>query len=171
MLNNHTKQSGFTLVEVMVAMVIVVVGVLALQSFYAGIIRSEQLSQERITAVHMAEQIIEEWQQRSAPPNPSVNPLPTVNCATNPATTLTLGAATACTSSSGAATTFSITPTEARSQAPLPPNHANNNTTGIIWGDMADIGGVTPNIRTVTVSWNYKGATKSIMLTHLTPAP
>jgi len=163
MLNKQTKESGFTLVEVMVAMVIVVVGVLALQSFYAGIIRSEQLSEERITAVHMAEQVIEQWQQS--------NVLPSLNCKTNANKALTLATATACASSSGAGTTFSIMATEATAQAPLPPNHPNNATAGIIWGNMSGIGGIIPKIRTVTVSWNYKGTTKSIMLTHLTPAP
>ncbi len=146
------------MVEVMVAVTIVTVGVLALQAFYTGILRSEQLSQDRIIAVHMAEQIIEEWQQS--------NILPKVNCTTNPKTPLTLATATLCTPSNSTGTVFSITPTSVTAQAPFAKAAGQ-----VVWGNMVAMAGITPKIRTVTVSWDYKGQPKSIMLTHLTPAP
>jgi len=168
---NRQRQSGFTLVEAMLAMVIVSTGALALQSFYTAIIRSEQLSQERLVAVHMAEQIIEGWQQLNSDLPPSAT------CTTG-AVTLTLGTPTDCTPTGSNTTVFSITATSTVAQAPMA-------TTGVpTWGNMpdaTDINGapvldanntpITPKIRTVTINWNYKGEIKSVMLTHLTEAP
>jgi len=155
------QQSGFTLVEAMLSMVIVSIGALALQSFYAAIIRSEQLSQERLVAVHMAEQIIESWQQSNTTLPPQVD------CVAG-LVTLTLNTPTACTPTGSNAKAFSITANTSNAMAPM-------TGTGVpTWSNIPILDpygvptGLSPQIRTVTVSWDYKGETKSVMLTHLT---
>lgn len=167
MYNSSTHQ-GFTLVEVMISVVIVSVGVLALQTFYGSIIRSQQLSQERLVAVHMAEQVIEGWQ------NSSTDALPSISCTTG-TQQLVAGTATVCTSTSGIQTEFTVLATSTTAKAPLPPSHPNGVAGSVVYGDMngatsgvSPYAWIVPKIKTVTVSWAYKGETKSVMLTHLT---
>jgi len=165
-------QSGFTLVEAMLAMVIVSIGALALQSFYTAVIRSQQLSQERLIAVHMAEQIIEGWQQSNT------DLPPTVDCTEGSPTTLTLDTAVTCTPTGGNSKPFSITAKRTIAMAPMP-----NNPGAPTWRTMPgaiDIYGnpsldangtpIEPMVRTITINWDYKGETKTVMLTHLTRA-
>ncbi len=161
-----SSERGFTLIEAMLAMVIVSIGVLALQTFYTSILQSEVTSEARLTAVHMAEQIIEEWQQSN-----TTNP-PSVQCAAG-LTTLPLDTPTTCVSTGSNKTSFSITASISPAKAPMPPATAGGT---VSWKPMPAYtppGGVaiTPYTRSVTVSWQYKGETRQVMLTHLTRLP
>ena len=178
------KQRGFTLVEVLVALVVISVGMLALGSFYTSMIQQESVAQERITAVHMAEQLIEDWERD--------NQIPTPNCIAAPNTKpvpLVLGTATiACkvAVSTAIPMTYDILIDEKPAKAPLPVTHPSNkslpkvlnSSAGVDFYTMLTLADVYGNIiqnsppvmvRSVKVSWVH-GTKKphSVLLTHIT---
>ncbi len=162
-----SSERGFTLIEAMLAMVIVSIGVLSLQAFYSSILQSEVTSEARLTAVHMAEQIIEEWQQSN-----TTNP-PSVQCAAGP-TALPLDTPTTCVGTGSNTTSFSITASISPARAPMPPATAGGTVNWAVMSPYTNPNtGVTiaPYTRAVTVSWQYKGETRQVMLTHLTRLP
>ncbi len=174
MINQPSINKGFSLVEVMITMLMVTVGMLALGSFYLASIKSERMAQERISAVHLAEQIIEDWQ--------NTNTLPTPDCevAGAPAGALVLGITTsACVLNHGIPAPFDILITESDAQAPIPNGHVLHSTgnpldapeMGSLLQDPADAGSDTVKVRTVQVSWTIDGDTRSVMLTHITRRP
>jgi len=172
------KQRGFTLVEVLVALVVISVGMLALGSFYTSMIQQESIAQERITAVHMAEQLIEDWERDNQPPTPSCK-------VGNNAPTLVLGTVTTgCKASVATAVpmTYDILIDEQPAKAPLPVTHPNNpsvttnNSSGVGMYPMLTLtnaqGQVIQNsppvmVRSVRVSWTHD-VTRSVQLTHIT---
>jgi len=177
------KQKGFTLVEVLVALVVISVGMLALGAFYTSMIKQESIAQERIEAVHMAEQLIEDWERTNKPPTP--------NCTVPNGTVKPLIVGTqlqGCTVDigKGVPVSFDILINEQPAKAPLPVSHPNNpNTiTPVINSSGVDVytmlqktdvyGNVIQNsppvmVRSVTVSWTH-GTKKphSVLLTHIT---
>jgi len=117
-------KQGFTLVEILVTLVIVSVGMLALGSFYTSMISQESIAQERITAVHMAEQLMEDWSASNTPPTPT--------CKVNGATpTLIVNTGTQntktpnCVASVGVPIAYTILLREKAAKAPLPVSHPN----------------------------------------------
>jgi len=169
--------SGFTLIEIMVALVIVSVGVLALGSFGISTLTSGQVSRDRLTAVHLAEQVIEEWQ--------STDTLPTLDtgyCQTATAwasstantvapcpTTDTVTTSTAdCTPLTGEKITYSITTSESRVCGPQAAGgtaFAFYGTTSVMGSTIANA--TPPRTKVVTISWTQKGVARSVYLTHL----
>jgi len=168
-------KQGFTLVEILVALVIVSVGMLALGSFYTSMISQEGIAQERITAVHMAEQLIEDWEAN--------NTLPTPNClvaGAQPA--LALATATSnCVPTKGTPIAYTILLNESAATAPLPVTHPNNpslnvaNSLGVAMYPMltqSANGNVIANsrpvmVRSVKVSWTHEKK-RTVQLTHIT---
>jgi len=170
--------SGFTLIEILVALVIVSIGVLAIGSFGISSMSVGQTSRERLTAVHLAEQIIEAWQSTDA--------LPTLNtdyCQTAVAWTAATSTSTApcpttdtvttstasCITQSGSKITYSISAKESRvCGAP-----AAGGVSLAFFGTTSVIPGATiananpPETKVVTVSWTRRGQTRSVYLTHL----
>jgi len=162
----HPLQRGFTLIEIMVSLTIISVAVLSLGGFSIGVIGSGQVDRERLTAVHLAEQVLEFWQN-------DVNnyaPVIAVNCTFTTTTTLpAYPVSTTCTSSSGVSASFTIKVAILTATAPLPSNpNANNSNPGAF--SVRDMIGVTPSIpaiKVATVSWNHKGKVRSVALTGL----
>jgi len=172
------KQQGFTLVEILVTLVIVSVGMLALGSFYTSMISQESIAQERITAVHMAEQLIEDWELNNLIPTPNCQVAGTVP-------TLALGVTTTgckALATTGIPITYEILLIERPALAPLPVTHPNNpsvtttDASGLGMYTMLQtidpygniIGGSPPvMVRSVQVSWIH-GTQHKVYLTHIT---
>jgi len=165
------NNKGFSLIEVMVAMVIATIGMLALGSFYMASIKSERISQERINAVHLAEQIIEDWQ------NTNIPPVPECKVGGVAAAALVLGTLLeSCVPTDGVSTPFDILIDESDAKAPVPNGHLLHST-----GDPLDAPemrslltdptyplSATVKVRTIKVSWSLYGEALEIMLTHIT---
>lgn len=166
---------GFTLIEVMVTLLIVSVGMLALGAFYSSLIGSESDAQKRLAAVHMAEQLIEDWQKNSVLPTPDCT-LTTGPSAGNAAGQLSTGTSiTACQVNMGTKIKFDILLKTVSAKGPVPPNHLNNpnasalNKTklAVLLTDPADAGSLAVKVRSVRVSWDHKGQTKFVVLTSI----
>jgi len=165
-------EKGFSLIEAMVTMLIVSVGMLALGSFYMSSIRSEGASQQRLAAVHLAEQIIEDWQHTTT------NTLPTPNCkvAGAAAGQLALNTTiTSCVPNDGVPVPFDILIEEADAKAPITNSHAlYAGAAGgpPMMGSLLRDTGTNVKVRKVKVSWtNAGGQAKHILLTHITRKP
>ena len=168
---------GFTLIETMVTLLIVSVGMLALGSFYVALIGSESDAQKRLAAVHMAEQLIEDWQKNNALPNAECALTQAYNGQPVGATSvpLLIGNTMSCKTTAGPDFIFDILLQEQPAKAPLPPNHPNNpNAAGpnqSVMGELlinpAVAGGATVNVRSVKISWNHKGQPKFVILTSI----
>lgn len=167
------KSRGFTLIEILVALVIVSVGVMALGSFGVSILGSGQVARERLTAVHLAEQVVEFWQNNAAdrPPNIASNTCALSKRTSDPSS---YPVTVSCTPDAGIGISYTIIVNAATAQAPLPttPGHSfspidNTGTAGI--RDM--VGAVTPMTKVVTVNWSNKGRSHTIYLTHITRMP
>ncbi len=74
MMVGGTRERGFTLIEVMVAMMIALIGSLALGTLFIGSMNSDSLAREREGATNLAKRIMEDW---VASPTDA---LPTPNC-------------------------------------------------------------------------------------------
>jgi|GEM_PF-2339430 len=168
---NGSLKNGFTLIEVLVALVIISVGVLSLGGFSLSSLGSDQVSRERLTAVHLAEQILEEWQQAGVLPvldtsnyckavatwnistAPTVAPCPTTK-------TVTISTAS-CTPLFGTQINYNIVVKE----SPLcGPSKVSGSSYVFFNGTVAVPKPVT---KVVTVSWQHKGSSHSVYLTHL----
>jgi len=176
-------RQGFTLVEILVTLVIVSVGMLALGAFYTSMISQESIAQERISAVHMAEQLIEDWEANDSLATPTT---PTPDClVAGAAVTLVVGTATQnCVApiTKGIPIAYTILLNETAAQAPLPVTHPNNPS--VVVADASGLGmypmltlsdanqniiGGSPQVmvRSVQVSWTH-GKQLSVHLTHIT---
>jgi prepilin-type N-terminal cleavage/methylation domain-containing protein len=153
------SESGFTLIEVLVTLVIVAVAVLSLGSFTISTVKSGQTSHARLAAVHLAEQVLEFWQHDA---NDFAPVIATADC--------TLSAANAqpqypvtvtCTPASGGSAAFTVVTDQAPATGPLPGNlNAFQNFTKQGYAN-------TPQTKVVTVSWSSQGKTRSVFLTHM----
>ncbi len=169
----RTGYQGFSLIEMLVTLLIVSVGMLALGSFFISSIRSESASQQRLAAVHLAEQIIEDWQ--------NTNTVPTPDCKVGgvAAGALTLGTpTTSCVPNDGIPVPFDILIEEADAKAPIPNGHllytgssGGPPVMGSLLRDPTNAGSSHVKVRKVTVSWLDKGQTKQVLLTHITKKP
>lgn len=186
--------AGFTLIEILITLVIVSVAILSLGSFAVSIIDSGQQSRERLSAVHLAEQVLEFWQRDANDYVPALAP----DCALTPAASApSYPASSTCTPSTGVAISYTVVASVAAAIAPLPtsPNlgayekWASVNPTGTNPA-LVGVGTASPNpgafsirnminynltgspspvVKVVTVSWSHKGGTThSVYLTHLT---
>ncbi len=160
---------GFSLIEVMVTMLLVTVGMLALGSFYLAAIQSEGRAQERVAAVHFAEQILEDWQVNNAAPTPDCK------VAGSAAGALAIGTATtSCIPNSGLPIPFDILINESDAKAPIPNGHLLHSPgvgapeMGKMLTNPAVVGSAKVKIRSVKVSWTVGSTTRDIVLTHVT---
>jgi len=162
MINKHA-QRGFTLIEILIVLLMTAVALMALGTFSVAMMDSGTKSRERLLAVHLAEQVIEEWQVDKVNDFP---PVVSATCAVTAGTSSTLPAPQACTP--GAQTQFTVTMGRTQAQAPLPTNPNNNGSNSGSFSIRPMIGSPTPYVKVVTVSWVHKGSSFSIYLTHLT---
>ncbi len=160
-------QQGFTLIEIMVVLLVTAIALLALATLSLSVMDSGTESRERLNAVHLAEQVIEEWQRDSNDELPTIN----TNCsmdassASQPVTSGTSISQTCNFASGGSSIDFTVKAEVFSANAPLPDGFG-----GIAIGAMSGTTSFpnTPMVKLVTVSWDHKGEAKSIYLTHLT---
>ncbi len=152
-------QKGFTLIEIMIVLLVTAVALLALGTFSLSVMDSGTQSRERLNAVHLAEQVIEEWQHNSNDYFPTI----AADCSMSAGSAVLTAASTSiCTPATGVNVSFTIVASVADANAPLPSDLSN-------FQAMTAMGlGNTPMVKLVTVSWPHKGSTNSIYLTHLT---
>lgn len=168
---------GFTLVETMVTLVILSVGMLALGTFYVSVMDSQHIAQERLMAVHLAEQVIEDWQKDSNDRLPNISGTCVLSTR---ASTPTYPVTVTCTPSAlPVAYTIWSNTTQARAPLPTNPNNggvplaAPNNRGAFAIDPLValSINGattVTPMLKVVKVTWSHKGVTQTpIVLTHI----
>jgi len=172
-------QRGFTLIEILIVLLMTAVALMALGTFSVAMMDSGTKSRERLLAVHLAEQVIEEWQVDK------VNDFPPVvqNNATTNTCEVLAGSSTPTfpftqTCKIGAQTVYTVKMTRTQAQAPLPkkPNNNNSNSVSSSTPSIRNmIGSPTPYVKAVTVSWTHKGVSPDcltgvncIYLTHLT---
>lgn len=150
----RTGVAGFTIIEVLVALVIVSVAVLSLGSFTVSTMSTGQVSRERLSAVHLAEQILEYWQHDAQDFAPSISS----SCALTPGTTALPGANVVCSPPGSIAYTIALS----RSQltGPLPGFSTFQNFTQYGYS-------YAPYTKLVTVTWSHSGRSRSIYLTHV----
>lgn len=167
---------GFTLVETMVTLVILSIGMLALGTFYVSVMDSQHVAQERLMAVHLAEQVIEDWQKDSNDRLPNISSTCVLSTR---ASAPSYPVSVTCTPST-LSVAYTIWSNTSQAQAPLPtsPNDggdplasANNGTFSIRNIQPLVINGattVTPMLKVVKVTWSHKGVTQTpIVLTHI----
>jgi len=163
---------GFTLIEILVALVIVSVGVLALGSFSISTLGSGQVSRERLTAVHLAEQLLEEWQKTDVLPTLDTNycaSLATWVQSTGdtslpcpPIPGVIIKSEATCVPLFGAKLSYTISTTE--SPVCGPPKTGGN--------AFAIFSAATPpKTKLVKVSWTRRGKTRSVFLSHVSKVP
>ncbi|MBL4774829.1 MAG: prepilin-type N-terminal cleavage/methylation domain-containing protein [Mariprofundus sp.] len=160
-----TCQRGFTLVEVLVTLVIVSVAVLSLGGFSLSVVGSGQLDRERLTAIHLAEQTIEFWQQDPDQNAPQVSS----GCNFSAGGVPTYPFSTVCTPTSGMAISYTIHMDEIRATAPLPsnPNGNDSNNGALAVRAMLGAAASQPDLKAVMVTWSHKGKSHSVALTAL----
>jgi len=149
-------QRGFSLIEIMVTLVILAFGLLSLGMFNIAVVDDGEVARERTAAVHLAEQIMEQWQHSST------DSLPSLPCKGS-TVTLSPGTTSTCTPVQGVAIPFSITPAVMSAKAPLPNGGGNISMKNLT-------GTPTPVEKLLTVNWLHKGINHSIYLTHITRA-
>lgn len=151
-------QQGFTLIEILIVLLLTSIAMLALGTFSLSVMDSSTGSRERLSAVHLAEQVIEEWQHNSN----DYLPVIASDCSMSTATSAPSYPKTyTCKPTSGVKTTFTVQASVADAEAPR--------SDGSAFAAMTSQGfSNTPKVKLVTVSWGHKGKTKSIYLTHLT---
>lgn len=152
------QEAGFTLVEILIALVISSVVILSLGAFGISIMDSGQLSRERLSAVHLAEQVIEFWQRDANDYLPNI----ASDCALTTASSAPSYPATAtCTPATGVSTAYTVVASQTQATGPLASNLAafqNFTSSGFT---------VTPVTKVVTVTWSHKGTSRTVFLTHL----
>jgi len=158
-MNSKHPVKGFTLIEILVTLVIVSVAVLSLGSFTVSMVGSGQVSQQRLAAVHMAEQALEYWQHDSNDYAPTVS---STDCSMSAAASApAYPVSVTCTPSSGASSSFTIISDQAQATGPLASNlSAFQNFSKQGYNN-------TPQTKVVTVSWTHRGKTHAVYLTHL----
>lgn len=153
-----SQEAGFTLIEILIALIISSVIILSLGAFAISIMDSGQVSRERLSAVHLAEQVIEFWQRDAN------DRLPTIasDCSmTTASSTPTYPVTVTCTPTTGVATAYTLVAGQTQASGPL----ATNLTA---FQNFSQVGfTVTPMTKVVTVTWSHKGTSRSVFLTHL----
>lgn len=154
-------EKGFTLIEILIALVVVSVGVLALGDFSVSVMSSGQTSRERLTAVHLAEQVLEHWQHDAN----DYAPVIAISCGLSDAGSApAYPVTTVCTSSTGAGTSFTVVVNETQANGPLPASLST--LTAFTRQGYAN----TPKTKVVSVAWTRRGVSRQIYLTHLSEA-
>jgi len=172
MINKRVNsERGFTLIEILVALVIVSIGVLALGGVGVSIMGSGQISRERLTAVHLAEQVLEFWQSdaNDRPPDIAVGTCGLTTLGADPVYPVSV----ACTPDAGIGISYTIVVSRAVAQAPLPTTPNDSFGLGNIGAAAIRnlVGTITPMTKVVTVTWLNKGKSRSVYLTHMTRMP
>lgn len=162
-IRNHR---GFTLIEVLVVLLLTSVALLALGAFSVSVIDTGTQSRERLTAVHLAEEVIEVWQHNPNDYYPSIASDCTISDGTS---ALSAGSSVTphptCTPATGPNVQFTFVISAAAVTAPKADNSGTIAFTALT---ATAAHPNTPVVKLVKVDWTHKGQAKSIYLTHLT---
>jgi len=155
----YRYERGFTLIEILIALFIVTVGILALSRFTVAIMGSGQVASERMTAVHLAEQVLEFWQHDAGDLPPKITLDKRGQCVFSqggsaPSTTV-------CTSAMGVKAKYSIVIKETQASGPLPASLS------AMTMFTKQTNPNTPKTKLVQVNWTQKGVSHQIYLTHI----
>ena len=175
------SQRGFTLMEILIVLLMTAVALMALGTFSIAMMDTGTQSRERLMAVHLAEQVVEQWQVDKVNDYPPIvrNNTGTGVCEVVTGTSMPAFPYTR-TCKSSAQTQYTVTMRRTQARAPLPakPNNVDYFYTatkaahcqnGGSFPDMCDMAGTpTPYVKVVEVSWTHKGRSHMIYLTHLT---
>ncbi len=158
-MSSNKPMSGFTLVEILVALVIISVAVLSIGSFSISIVGSDQVSRERATAVSLAEQILEYWQHDA---NDYAPLIATADCNLTTSTTApAYPVKVTCTPTSGMRIPYTIITDQQQAAGPLPASLSS-------FKNFTKQGyNITPKTKAVTVSWTNRGKAHIVYLTNL----
>lgn len=152
------RMRGFTLIEILIALVIVSVGVLALGGFGVTSLSSSQLANERLTAVHLAEQVLEQWQNDASDNPPGLN-----SSCQSTGGTVTAPATQTCAPVAGVGITYSIAVSKAAASGPQPSGGGS-----VTFANFVGINGsAAPVTKVVSVAWSNHGTSHSVYLTHI----
>ena len=138
---------GFTLIEVMIALVISMIALLAIGSFTASMMDQGQIARERLAAVHLAESLLEEWQHDSK----DYFPLVQADCSTQPRASVPAYPVTVSCTPVVAHRAFTVQALEQPAKGPMPPAPLTIRTFSRV-----DPYQVTPMVKVVKVSWYHK---------------
>ncbi|ATX78956.1 prepilin-type N-terminal cleavage/methylation domain-containing protein [Mariprofundus aestuarium] len=153
------SSAGFTLIEILVAFVVISVGALALGSFGLTTMSSGQTSRERLTAVHLAEQVLEHWQQDANDYAPTIAADCTMSAASAAPSYPT---SDTCNPATGVGIAFTIAANTTNATGPLASNLTGMQNFTQPTGYLN-----TPMTKLVTVSWTRRGKSRTVYLTHL----
>jgi len=170
-MNGKKSMTGFTLIEILVTLTIVSVAVLSLGKFTISMMNSGQVSRERLTGVHLAEQILEFWQQDTNDFSPAIATNCNLSAATTAPTYPVIATCTPALISTPSGTnialgvripfTIKLKQTQARGPLPLPASQP-------VFNDFTKQGMTNmPQIKVVTITWSRQGKTHSVYLTHI----
>lgn len=157
-IRSDASGAGFTLIEILITLVISSVIILSLGGFALSIIDGGQMSRERLSAVHLAEQVLESWQRDT---NDRLSTIAS-DCTLTPAASApSYPVSVTCTPDTGVTIAYTVVANETQASGPLPP----------VLSAFQSFGSsgftVTPMTKVVTVSWMHKGTSRSVFLTHL----
>jgi len=155
-------EKGFTLIEVMVAMLILVVGILGMAKVGIGAMKSDSVAGSRTVAINVAQQVMEVWNATgSLDGQYGFTSTPTANVAMATSNDLAV---------TGSPTTFNVQAVASSMTAPRPDW---DGVASIASNDMnlfANAPAENPLFKEVKVSWTQKNITRSVTLTHATTA-
>jgi prepilin-type N-terminal cleavage/methylation domain-containing protein len=115
----RSSTAGFTLIEILIALVIVSVAILSLGGFAISIIDNGEMSRERLSAVHLAEQVLEFWQRDTN----DYLPIIASDCALTTASSAPSYPVTVtCTPTSGVSIAYTVVASKTQASGPLPSN-------------------------------------------------
>ena len=148
-------EAGFTLIESMIALVVISVGLFAIGSFTISALSADALARERIMANHVASLLLEEWAQTGDVASFGIT------APSAPSTASGVNSTSASYTPGQLSVQYTITVSTSRMLAPLPDG------SGGVTTDMLT-GTPTPIEKKVVVAWTHKGRTYSTYLTHST---
>jgi len=142
-----SRDDGFTLIETVVAMVIIMIIMLGSSSFITWSLSQDSLARERTIATHVAEKLMEEWA--------ATNDLNSYGFTVAPGAG---GTTTKTFTVPELNTTLTLVAKTSVMKAPSPDASANPDLTGT----------PQPLVRLIRVQWRHQGAAKEVFLTHAT---
>lgn len=162
------REQGFTLIEILIVLMLTAIALLALGAFSMSVIDSGTVSRQRLVAVHLAEQVLEEWQQDKV--NDFVPRIDTSSgkCWIRPGISSTLPSPVSCVPSLNTSYTVSLSRTKATAPLPSKPNNSSTFNPGVF--SIRNMTGTPqPYTKVVSVEWkDMKGKSHFIYLTHMT---
>ncbi len=153
--HDRGSEAGFTLIESMIALVVISIGLFAIGSFTISALSADALARERIMANHVASLLLEEWAQTGDVASFGMT------APTAPSTATGVNSTSASYTPGQLSVQYTITVSASRMLAPLP-DGAGGVASGMLTGTP------TPIEKKVVVSWTHKGKTYSTYLTHST---